>query len=279
MGCALQDWNNVGELTDTHCHLNLTIFKADLSEVLEQAWENGLQRILIPGIDLDTSQEALEICDKFPGLYAAVGIHPGSANTWTNNSLSTLKSLAEHPKAVAIGEIGLDYYRDRSPRQLQLEVFQAQLTLASELGMPVVVHNRDSFNDLWIALSTWHDRILREGLPLSRYPGVLHSFDGSIIEAQQAVNKGFFIGISGPVTYRNALKRQETAAQLDLDHVLVETDSPYLTPHPYRGRRNEPAMVTLIAEKIAELHGVKPDDVARRTGKNAQLLFHWGANP
>lgn len=266
-------------MTDTHCHLNLNIFQENLAEYLERAWEAGVERILIPGIDVETSQQAVALAEKHANLYAAVGVHPGDASTWNNESLAILKELAQQPKTVAIGEIGLDYFRDRSPRPLQREVFRAQLALAAEVGLPVVIHNRESINDLWGELSGWQKELEQSGSPLSQRPGVLHSYDGTISTALQAAEFGFFIGISGPVTFRNARERQEVVARLPLDRILIETDAPYLTPHPYRGKRpNEPAYVAFVAEKIAELHGQPVETVTRATWENAEQLFHWGAN-
>jgi TatD DNase family protein len=190
-----------------------------------------------------------------------------------------LRDLAQHPKVAAIGEIGLDYYRDHFPRLLQREVFRAQLELAGALGLPVVVHNRDSFEDLWEELETWQTGLADRGNALAQRPGVLHSFDGTLLAARQAAGKGFFIGISGPVTFKNARERQETAAGLSLENLLIETDAPYLTPQPHRGRwPNEPAFVCFVAEKIAELHNTPVETVTQVTWDNSAQLFHWRAN-
>jgi TatD DNase family protein len=269
----------LGRLTDTHCHLNLNIFGEDLPELLERAWQQGVGRILVPGIDLATSRRAVELAGQYENLFAAVGIHPGDANTWNDGSLAALRRLAYSPKVVAIGEIGLDYYRDRSPRPLQRQVFHAQLALAGELGLPVVIHNREALEDLWAALADWQERLARAGSPLAGRPGVLHSYDGPLAAAQRAIERNFFIGISGPVTFKNARERQEVAAGLPLDRCLIETDAPYLTPHPYRGRRNEPAYVASIAEKLASLHRQTLESTLQVTWENAACLFDWGANP
>jgi TatD DNase family protein len=270
----------VGFLTDTHCHLNLTIFQEDLSQILARAWEQNIRRILVPGIDVETSRIAVALAEQHDLLYAAVGVHPGDASTWNSSTLSELRELARHPKVAAIGEIGLDYYRDRSPRELQQEVFQTQLELAAETGLPVVIHNRDSMDDLWHTLAGWHEQLALARSPLASRPGVLHSFDGTISDAQKAVEKGFFIGISGPVTFKNAVDRHEVAASLPLNRLLIETDAPYLTPQPHRGRwPNEPAFVSFIAEKVADLHQQPVYSIIQTTWENAAHLFHWGANP
>jgi len=278
MVCALPDWNKATLLTDTHCHLNLTIFENDLAEVLDRAWEKGLNRILIPGIDIETSKLALRLCEVYPNLYAAVGVHPNSALSWKEDELTALRELARHPKTGAIGEIGLDYYRDRAPRPVQQGIFRTQLDLAGELGLPVVIHNRNSYPDVWHELSSWYARLAPDSAQKQR-PGVIHSFDGTLLEVQQAVADGFFIGITGPVTFHNAVQRQAVAAQISMENILIETDAPYLTPHPFRGRRNEPAYVALVAEKLAELHTTELNTVIQTTGRNAEMLFHWGANP
>ena len=260
-------------LTDTHCHLNLNIFQDDLEQILERAWERGLGRILIPGIDLETSQKAVALSEQHPNLFAAVGVHPSEAGSWNQESLPALKALAAHPKVAAIGEIGLDYYRDQFPRPLQREVLRAQLQLASEMSLPVILHNRESFDDLWADVNGWLEQAAP---PRAGGPGVFHSFDGTLEMAQRAIEKGFFIGISGPVTFKNARDRQAVAAALPLDKILIETDAPYLTPHPFRGRwPNEPAFVAYVAEKLADLHKQPLQVIAQATWDNASQLFDW----
>ncbi len=267
----------MGWLTDTHCHLNLNTYEEILESVLERSWERGIRRILVPGIDLETSQRAIALAERYEPLYAAVGVHPGDASTWTADTLPRLKELARNPKAAAIGEIGLDYYRDRSPRPLQRQVFHSQLDLAAELELPVVVHNRESLGDVWSELSAWQDALARSGSALAGRPGVLHSYDGSLDTARQAIGKGFWIGVSGPVTFKNARERQELVTALPLKNILVETDAPFLTPHPYRGRwPNEPAYVAFVVEKIAELLGLTLESVTKTTWENAEELFKWG---
>jgi TatD DNase family protein len=267
----------VGSLTDTHCHLNLNTFQEDLAAVLERADECGVSRILIPGIDLPTSRLAVEIAEKNSQIYAAVGVHPSEALTWEDSLLSELVELAHHPKVVAIGEIGLDYYRDHAPRDLQRKVFHQQLELAFDAGLPVSVHNRSAFSDVWSELENWLGILKQNGSNLADHPGVLHSFDGTTQQASLAVQSGFFLGISGPVTFTNGLARQELVRQMPVSALLVETDAPYLSPHPYRGRRNEPAYTRFIVEKIAALHQMDFNAVAQETAMNAARLFAWGA--
>ena len=267
----------MGSLTDTHCHLNLNTFQEDLAAVIQRAEDNGVERILIPGIDLETSRKAVEIADRFPCAYAAVGVHPSDANSWNATTRAELTQLASHPKVVAIGEMGLDYYRDHAPRDVQRSIFREQLELAAEVGKPVSIHNRDAGSDVWNALVEWQMNLEGSHDGLAGRPGVLHSFDGNLDEANAMVAAGFYLGISGPVTFTNARQRQKLVAELPLSCLLVETDAPYLTPHPHRGRRNEPAYTKFIVEKIAELHQVEYDLIAKETAANAARLFAWGA--
>lgn len=264
-------------LADTHCHLNFNLFQEDLARVLENAWQGGLRRILIPGVDLDTSRKAVALSARYTQLYAAVGVHPNDAQTWDEHSLAELKELAQHPKVVAIGEIGLDYYRDLVPGPLQQSVLEAQLALAAELQLPVVIHSRHSIGDVWPRLSAWHQTLVEAGSPLQHYPGVLHSFEDDIQTAKEAIQRNFFIGVTGPVTFHNAHQRQQLVAALPLESILLETDAPFLAPHPFRGKRNEPAYLPLIAEKVAELQQKPVPVVAEATYNNSTTLFSWGS--
>ena len=267
----------MARLIDTHCHLNLNLFQNDLPNVLERAWDNGIERILIPGIDLETSRRAVELSEIYPKLYSAVGVHPSEALSWDQSSKDQLIELAKHPKVVAIGEIGLDYYRDGAARDLQIEVFQSQLDLASDLEKPVIIHNRQAIEDIWPIINEWQTGLNRKGIPTSSRPGVLHSYEGTIELALKAVQLNFAIGIGGPVTFRNAPDRQLLAASIPLSGMVLETDAPFLTPHPHRGKRNEPAFILLIAEKIADLNNKPLDQIAEITSNNADRLFEWGA--
>jgi TatD DNase family protein len=264
-------------LVDSHCHLFFNLFIDDLDLVLRRAWDGGITRILMPGIDLETSRQVIALAEKHPNLFAAVGVHPNDALGWQPGSLAQLKEMAQHPKVVAIGEIGLDYYRDNTPQALQREVLAAQLELAASLGKPVVIHNRQAITDLWPVLKDWQAALVQAGNPLGQAPGVLHSFEGTQEMAFQAIERHFYIGIGGPVTFRNAVDRQEVARALPLAHILLETDAPFLTPHPHRGQRNEPSYVIFIAEKIAQLRAQSLQVVAEATTQNANRLFAWGA--
>jgi TatD DNase family protein len=265
----------VDRITDTHCHLNLNSFQEDLPSVLDRAIEKGMDHILVPGIDLETSRLAVELASQYPIIYAAIGVHPNDANQWHADTKRQLAELATATKVVAIGEIGLDYYRDHAPRSVQWQAFTSQLELAAECHLPVVIHNRDAQHDVWQILSDWRDQLELNKSPIANRPGVLHSFAGSAEEGLLAIEKGFFLGIGGPVTFTNAVDRQNVVRQLPLDHLLTETDAPYLTPHPYRGRRNEPSYTALIIEKIASLHQMEYGATARLTAGNAARLFAW----
>jgi TatD DNase family protein len=262
-------------LVDTHCHLNLDAFQEDLPAVLDRAWKDGVERILIPGIDVDSSRQAVALAEEHPNLFAAVGVHPNDANTWDEKTYDILKELADHSKVVAVGEIGLDYYRDWAPRSKQLHILHLQLQLAAETNLPVVLHNRNALADLWPVMMQWQHGLESQASCLAKRPGVFHSYDGDLETALQAVERHFFIGISGPVTFRNAPDRQQVAARLPIRSILLETDAPFLAPHPRRGRRNEPAYVRLVAEKVAELHQVSVSSLSQLTTENAGHLFSW----
>lgn len=217
-------------------------------------------------------------------LYAAIGVQPNESLTWDNASISALRELSTNPNIVAIGEIGLDYYWEAAPHNHQQRVFREQLELATELEFPVVIHLRDKddaadgacYEDAMNILAEWVAGLGPEKEALRKNPGVLHSFSGSLETAQQAISLNFGIGITGPVTFKNAVRKQEMVAQLPLDHLLIETDAPYLTPHPHRGKRNEPAFVSEIADKIAQLQSRNQEEVASITTNNATRLFSWG---
>jgi TatD DNase family protein len=250
------------------------LFQDDLPEVLERAWQNGIERILIPGTDLASSCEAIRLSEAHPQIFAAVGVHPSDALTWNTDTLPSLRDLVQHPKVVAVGEIGLDYYRDHAPRPLQQKIFHEQLELAAEAGKPVILHNRDAQQDLLPIVFRWQQE-LPENILIR--PGVFHSFDGDLETAQKVISSNFMIGIGGPVTFKNAHERQNLASFIPIDHILLETDAPYLTPHPFRGKRNEPAYILYIGQKIADLRQIPFEELAVQTSKNADALFCWRA--
>ena len=255
-------------LVDTHLHLDFDAFNADRDAVVERAVAAGVTRMITIGISRETSRRAVALAEQYEAVYAAVGIHPNESAEWDETVKAELRELAAHPKVVAIGEIGLDYYWDRVPRERQQAVFRAQLDLAAELGLPVVIHDREAHADALRVVQGW----VAEAAPGERR-GVFHCFSGDEEMARQALDLGFFIGVDGPVTFKNARRLQALVAALPLERLLVETDAPFLTPHPHRGKRNEPAYVRLVVEKVAALHGVSPAEVARTTTQNAVRLF------
>lgn len=260
-------------LADTHCHLNFNLFNEDLPEVIRRAEESGIQRILIPGIDLDSCRLAVRLSEQFSTVFAAVGVHPNDATDWTDTTLREIRVLAQHPKVVAIGEIGLDFHHQRSPHQVQHQILEVQLNLAAELGKPVVLHSRNAFSALWPIIRAWHAQL--QNLHLSQHPGVFHAFEGNLDDAQLVAQHQFFIGIGGPVTYKNAPEKQTLARHLSLNHILLETDAPFLSPHPFRGQRNEPARIFDIARCVANLREDSVSNVAEATSRNADQLLGW----
>jgi TatD DNase family protein len=286
-------------LTDTHCHLDLDKFEEDRDAVLERAWAAGLHRILIPGLNLSSSQRVLALSNSHPDLFCAIGVHPSDSLSWDADTKENLKILysesvgssqsnpariRKNCKIVAIGEIGLDYYWDDSHHQHQQMVLMEQLALADECKIPVVIHMRekedalegDCSRDLTAILENWVQNLRDSNNPLAKSPGVLHSFSGNNLTAEKLLDLGFFIGITGPVTYKNAQLKRQVVKSVPLERILIETDAPFLAPAPQRGRRNEPAFVRYIADKIAEIHNKDPEEVARITTENSERLFSWG---
>jgi TatD DNase family protein len=263
-------------LIDTHCHLDFDAFDADRSETIRRAQEAGVDIILNPSIDAANSAIVAAQAQAQPALFAAVGVHPNDSTTWDAETAAQLRQLAAQPKVVAIGEIGLDYYWERAPHDVQKKALQAQLELAAEMELPVIVHNRDSSEDLLAILLDWQAALKDGNSPLADRPGVLHSFSGDRAMAEKALAAGYFLGFTGPLTFKNAPELQALAADVPLQQTLVETDSPFLSPHPLRGQRNEPARVKLVAEKLAELKGLSFEEVAAATSANAQRLFRFG---
>jgi len=271
-------------LTDTHCHLDLEQFDADRPAVIDRARAAGVGHMLIPGITLNSSQAIVRLAGSRPRLFAAVGVHPNEALTWDAQTVPALRDLASDLNVVAIGEIGLDYYWDTAPHDYQHMVLQAQLELAAELQLPVILHLREKGDvlegecarDLIGILEAWVGKLRAEKSLLAERPGVLHSFSGSLQTAERVLALNFFIGVTGPLTYKNAEARQKVIASLPVERLLIETDAPYLAPVPRRGERNEPAFVMYTAEKLATLLSMTPDQAAEITTANAARLFAWG---
>jgi len=265
-------------LADTHAHLYFDDYKNDFSEVLARAWETGLNRILLPAVDIESSHRVIELSENYPQVYCAIGVHPNSAQDWEGSEIEILDQLAKHPKVKAIGEIGMDYYRDQTPREIQQIAFTAQLDLAARLELPVVIHNRNSWSDLWLIAKRWHEALIESDSPLGDRPGVFHSYSQGPQDSMDMVAHHFYFGIGGPVTFLNAKNLQKEIKDLPLENLLLETDAPFLTPHPFRGQRNEPKNVRIIAQKIAELKEISYKIVAESTTDNAERLFKWSNN-
>ncbi len=254
-------------IADTHAHLQSKRFSGDLSRVLARSTTAGVQIILNVGTDLDTSRQAVSMVRTGPpALWATVGIHPHDARDATETVYREIARLARQTGVVALGEMGLDYYRDISPRPAQQRCFARQLGMARDLDLPVVIHDRQSTADVYRLLAD-------EGEGLS---GVLHCFSAGWDWAERFLDLGFYISLAGPVTYANAGDAREVAKRVPLDRLLVETDCPYLPPNPHRGKRNEPAWVGLVVEEVARIRGLPVNQVASQTFNNARHLFGWG---
>ena len=250
---------------DSHAHLNDNKFSKDFSEAIARAKAVGVNYILNVGYDLASSRRALEIAKANPHNYAALGVHPHNASMYSQEVQDVIEHLSAHQKVVAIGEIGLDYYRNLSPKGVQQDAFRKQINLAKKLGKPIIIHDRDAHQDVM--------DILKEELK-GEVKVVMHCFSGSVEMAKECVKRGYYISLAGPVTYPNAVKPVEVAKYIPTDRLLVETDCPYLTPQPERGKRNEPAYVRYVAEKIAELRKCNVEEVAYRTTRNAMEVFN-----
>ena len=254
-------------LIDTHCHLDFDRFDDDRDAVVARATEAGVTRIIVPAVNLANCPSVLKLSRQYKNVYAAVGVHPTSTAMWQADWIDTLRDFARHAKVVAIGEIGLDYYWDKSPKDVQQRALKAQLRLADALNLPVILHNRESSADII--------RLLAES-PLAgkARPGVLHSFSADWATAQAALEMGFYLGFTGPVTFKKADDLRRIVAKVPLNRILVETDAPFLAPQQRRGKRNEPAYVPYMVERMAALHGLETAVFAQHTTRNAERLFN-----
>lgn len=253
------------KLFDTHVHLNARQFKDDYEDVIKRANENGVKYMVVVGFDDETIPLALKIAEQYEHIYAAIGWHPVSAIDFTDKHYDMLKKQSKHPKVVAIGEMGLDYHWDTSPKDVQKVVFKRQIALAKEVNLPIIIHNREATSDVI--------QILREE-SASEIGGVMHCFNGTVEEMEQCLAMNFYISFAGSVTFKNAQDLKEVAKVAPLDKLLIETDAPYLAPHPHRGKRNEPAFVKLVAEEIARLKEVSYENIVGQTTKNAHDFFN-----
>ena len=247
---------------DSHAHLEYSNYEADFSEVLARAKEAKIELILNIGTTLEHCKQGLEVAQSYPHIFASVGIHPHDANKVPDDYLDQLKAFTKNPKVKAIGEIGLDYYYEHSPKEIQLQRFEEQVRLAKDLALPMSIHCRDAFQDCFNILNK-----------ASYFHGVFHCFTGTQEEAKKALELGFYISFSGIVTFKKSQALQEVVKHVPLEKMLIETDSPFLAPEPHRGKRNEPAFVVLTAQKIADLKNIPLETVAQKTTHNTKTLF------
>lgn len=249
---------------DTHVHLNADQYEEDLQEVIDRALEAKVERMVVIGFDRKTIERTMQLIEQYDFVYGVIGWHPVDAIDCTQQDLEWIEQLASHPKIVGIGETGLDYYWDKSPKDVQQELFRKQIQLAQKINLPIVIHNRDATGDVV--------QILREENAAS-VGGVMHCFSGSVETARECIAMNFMISLGGPVTFKNARLPKEVATEIALEHLMIETDAPYLAPHPHRGKRNEPAFVPLVAEEIARLKGLTIEEIAQVTTANAKNFF------
>lgn len=251
-------------LFDTHCHLNVDSFKEDLEETIQRAKEAGVERFAVVGFDIPTIEKSLQLSSKYPEIYSIIGWHSTEAGNYTEEIQESLQNLLRNEKVVAMGEMGLDYHWKTSPPETQKKVFRQQIAIAKNVQLPIAIHMRDAIED------TYH--ILREE-DVSEIGGIMHSYSGDVTYMKKFLDLGMHISISGVVTFKKATEVHEVAKAVPLERLLIETDSPYLAPVPYRGKRNEPSYVRYVCERIAELRGMDADEIARITTENANRLF------
>lgn len=249
---------------DTHVHLNADQYDDDLQQVIDRALEAKVEKMVVIGFDRKTIERAMSLANQCDFIYAVIGWHPVDAIDCTEQDLAWIEELAAHPKVVGIGETGLDYYWDKSPKDVQQFWFRKQIKLAQKLNLPIIIHNRDATGDVV--------RILREE-NAATVGGIMHCFGGSVETARECIDMNFMISLGGPVTFKNARQPKEVAKEIPLEHLLIETDAPYLAPHPYRGKRNEPCYVPLVAEEIARQKELSLEEVANATTANAIRFF------
>lgn len=255
-------------LVDSHAHIDVPLYDEDRDQVMARAREAGVAVVVNVGCDLDSSAASIRLTEQYDDVFAALGFHPHNAARMSDGDLERLAELAQHPKAVAIGETGLDFYRNLSPREDQIKAFKGQLELAQRLNLPVIIHCRNAQEEVLSIVEEWAGGSKRASHPL----GVLHCFSGDIGLAQRYIEMGFLLSVAGPITYSSS-HALEIALNMPLEKLLIETDCPFLTPHPHRGKRNEPSYLSFIVEKISGIRGMPSDLVAKHTAENAIQLF------
>lgn len=250
---------------DSHAHLDDKRFDGDREKLIESLYDDGVEAVLVPGADLQTSREALKIAEKYPFIYAAVGCHPHDSKYMNDETMNIFREMAASNKVIGIGEIGLDYYYDNSDRDIQRKWFRDQIRLARDLDLPYIVHDRDAHEDILRIMKEEHYDGAR---------GILHCYSGSLELSREFIKLGFYISLAGPVTFAKARVPKLVAKEVPFDKLLIETDSPYLTPEPFRGKRNEPKYVRYVAEEIARIRNISVDEVAEKTKENFKTLFN-----
>lgn len=249
-------------MIDTHTHINM-IEGITVEDVLKNANENGVDKIIVPAANPKDFERIMELINKYANVYGMLGVHPSDAKDWDDKLINEIKNLAQNKKIVAIGEVGLDYYWDKSFNDLQKEIFIKQIKLANELNLPIDVHDRDAHKDTFDILKEYNN-----GSKV-----VMHCFSGSVEFAKECIKEGWYLGIGGVVTFKNAVKMKEVVQAVALEHILLETDAPYLTPVPYRGQENQPAYVKFVAGEIAKLRRITLEEVIRITAQTSELIF------
>jgi TatD DNase family protein len=257
---------------DTHCHLNLDIFDKTIDQVVERAQDAGVIKIVVPGIDIDTSRKAVELASRFEFIYAAVGTHPNEADKFEESHIKVFEEFLREPKVVAVGEIGLDFYHHPETESRQKILLNGMLTLATQFNKPVILHSRNSLTTLMAIVSNW---IESQQPTDNRFFGVFHGFEGNFSQGIEIQLMKMALGIGGPVTFKNAIDKQNMVRALGIQNLVLETDSPLLSPHPFRGQTNEPYRIPVIAEKVASLLEIPMEQVSEITGQNAHSLFRW----
>lgn len=251
-------------IIDTHAHLNMEQFQLDIKDVLDRAYQADVKKIIIIGMDQPSNQKAIDMARKSPDLYATAGIHP--ANVDDDQDISAVEALLKDPKVVAVGECGIDLYWRKDNLEVQKQIFQAHIELAIKYQLPLVIHNRDAFDVIYDMLVPYKGKV----------KGVFHCFSSDLEDAKKAIDLGFYIGIDGPVTFKNAIDIHKIVLEIDLKYLLVETDSPFLAPKPFRGKRNEPAYLKYVVDHMATIKGVSVDEIKEVTSHNAITLFNLG---
>jgi TatD DNase family protein len=256
--------------SDSHAHLTFDRFDADRDAVIARAREAGVTRIITVSSYLGDAELCADLAARHPSIHFTAGVHPHEAKHWDESVVKSLRKVAQRSKSVAIGEIGLDYHYDHSPRDVQRAVFREQIALARELGLPIVIHTREAWSDTFTILE--EERAASIG-------GVFHCFSGGPVEARRCLDFGFYLSFAGPITFKNAGELPEAAISVPLDRLLIETDAPFLTPHPHRGQRNEPSHVVLVAERIAALRNVTAEQIGEATTRNLETVFRMTRQP